>query len=159
MNWSWLNSSFNSMWFSINVGFLRHWRMHSPSPFCMRYLRTINALRYSRDEPLFTRPWGMSRGGGCRSLGWTRWNIAPCSLTSPMNQSKSACPFKEMMTDRRWQNTIKVELSNFEANIERERKKDFEHDIAALFLQLTQVLIMSPIIAKGTITIRLCLSD
>ena len=149
----------NSKWFFINVVFLRHWRMHSPSPFCMRYLRTINALRYSRDQPLFTRLWGVSRGGGCRSLGWTRWNIAPCSLTSRMNQSKSECPFKEMMTDRRWQHTIKVELSNFEANIERERKKDFEHDIAALFLQLTQVLIMSPIMAKGRITIRLRLSD
>ena len=61
-------------------------------------------------------------------------------MTSPINQSKSECPFKEMMTDGRWQNTIKVELFNFEANIERERKKDFEHDIAASFLQLTQVL-------------------
>ena len=45
-----------------------------------------------------------------------------------------------MMTDGRWQNTIKVELFNFEANTERQRKKDFEHDIAASFLQLTQVL-------------------
>ena len=123
MDWSWLNSSFkNSKWFLINVVFLR--RMQPPAAFCMRYLRTINALK-----------WGVLRGGGCRSLGWTR-----CSLTSPMNQSQSECTFKQMMTDRRWQNWIKVELSNFGANIEREREKDFERDIAALFPQLTQVL-------------------
>ena len=116
-----------------------------PPPFCTRYLRTIN------DSSKIVCV-GVSSGGGCRSLGWTRWNIAPCSFTSPMSQSKSEYPFKEMMTDGRWQNTVKVELFNFEANIERERKKDFEHDIAALFLQLTQVLIMSQIVAKGRIT-------
>ena len=68
---------------------------------------------------------------------------SPLQLDQPDESVSKRVSFQEMMTDRRWQNTIKVELSNFEANIERERKNDFEHDIAALFLQLTQILIMS----------------
>ena len=33
-----------------------------------------------------------------------------------------------------------MELSNFLANIEREKEKDFKHNISMLFLQFTQVL-------------------
>ena len=33
-----------------------------------------------------------------------------------------------------------VELSNFEANIEREREEDVEHSTSTLLLQLTQIL-------------------
>ena len=33
-----------------------------------------------------------------------------------------------------------VELSNFEANIEREREEDVEHSTSMLFLQVTQIL-------------------
>ena len=40
-----------------------------------------------------------------------------------------------------------MELSKLEANIERERKKDLEHNILTLFLNLTQVL-MSRIVGK-----------
>ena len=37
-------------------------------------------------------------------------------------------------------NGFLVELSNFEANIEREREKDVEYSMLRLFLQLTQIL-------------------
>ena len=42
-----------------------------------------------------------------------------------------------------------VELSNFEANIEREREEDVEHSTSMLFLQVTQIL-MSWIVAMAT---------
>ena len=37
-------------------------------------------------------------------------------------------------------NGVSVELSKFEANIERDREKEVEHNMSTLFLQLTQVL-------------------
>lgn len=37
-------------------------------------------------------------------------------------------------------NGVLVELSNFEASIERERERDVEHNMSTLFLQLTQIL-------------------
>ena len=48
-------------------------------------------------------------------------------------------------------NGFSVELSKFEANIERDRKKEVEHNMSTLFLQLTQVL-MSQIVAARKIS-------
>ena len=45
-----------------------------------------------------------------------------------------------------------VELSKFEANIERDREKEVEHNISRIFLQLTQVL-MSQIVVKNFATL------
>ena len=49
-------------------------------------------------------------------------------------------------------NGFSVELSKFEANIERDRKKEVEHNMSTIFLQLTQVL-MSQIVVKNFATL------
>ena len=49
-------------------------------------------------------------------------------------------------------NGFSVELSKFEANIERDREKEVEHNISTIFLQLTQVL-MSQIVVKNFATL------
>ena len=126
MDWSWLNSSFkNSKLFLINVVFLR--RMHPPSP---PPRRIINALK-----------WGVSRGGGCRSLGWTRWNIAPLQLDLPDESVSKWVSFQRNDDRQKMAELNQGGIVQFRGqHWEREREKDFEHDIAALFPQLTQVL-------------------
>ena len=49
-------------------------------------------------------------------------------------------------------NGFSVELSKFKANIERDRKKEVEHNMSTTFLQLTQVL-MSQIVVKNFATL------
>ena len=49
-------------------------------------------------------------------------------------------------------NGFSVELSKIEANIERDRKKEVEHNMSTIFLQLTQVL-MSQIVVKNFATL------
>ena len=46
-------------------------------------------------------------------------------------------------------NGFSVELSKFEANIERDKEKEVEHNMSTIFLQVNQVLLMSQIVVKN----------
>ena len=50
-------------------------------------------------------------------------------------------------------NGFSVELSKFEANIERDKEKEVEHNMSTIFLQVNQVLLMSQIVVKNFATL------
>ena len=126
MDWSWLNSSFkNSKWFLINVVFLR--RMQPP-PLC----RLLYAI--------FTN-YKCSKMGCVEGRRLQEFRLNMMQLDQPDESVSKWVSFQTNDDRQKMAELNQGGIVQFRGqHWEREREKDFEHDIAALFPQLTQVL-------------------